>query len=49
MRAYFEQFGTVTDCVVMKDPTQPQDMKRNRWMHVFKRISVVISAYYVQL
>ena len=31
MRAHFEQFGEVEDCVVMKDHLQPPDMKRNRF------------------
>ena len=30
MRAYFSQFGAVTECVVMKDPFQPENLKRNR-------------------
>jgi hypothetical protein len=30
MMTHFSQFGTVTECVVMKDPFQPESMKRNR-------------------
>jgi RNA-binding protein Musashi len=30
MRPYFEQFGTVTDCVVMRDPHQLPGAKKNR-------------------
>ena len=30
MKAYFEQFGVVTDCVVMRDPMQSRGVKKNR-------------------
>jgi len=30
MKAYFEQFGEVADCIVMREPLQPREMKKNR-------------------
>lgn len=31
MQGHFQQFGTVKDCVVMRDPDQDPGMRKNRF------------------
>ena len=38
MRAYFERFGEVKDCTVMKDSLQPPGLKKNRFYQFLKPV-----------
>ena len=33
MKRYFETFGVLAECVVMRDPNQPPGMKKNKYLH----------------
>lgn len=45
MKAYFEQFGVVSDCVVMKDPSQAPNLKRNRYIQLYYVSLSTLSVY----